>query len=295
MDFTVSIYSANMALVKKIKTCEPPKTEEWIRGKILFNSAKPPLTSRRWIACASCHPDGLHDARVWQQGEGLRKTTAFVGMAHTHPLHWSADRDEVQDFEYTLRSKLMQGAGLIKGKMKQKVGFHKIELEEKTSGRSKDLDAMAVYCNSLDYPLSPHIAAPGKLMPAAERGKEIFHRKEVGCATCHSGPYYTDSSLKQPFNLHDVGTGLFDKSERMGTKYDTPTLLSIYRSAPYLHDGSAKTLRDVVTTCNKDDKHGKTSQLKSGEVDDLVAFLKSLPYETPPDVTPNSVEYRLKK
>jgi cytochrome c peroxidase len=154
---------------------------------------------------------------------------------------------------------------------------------------------MAVYCNSLDYPLSPHIAAPGKLMPAAERGKEIFHRKEVGCATCHSGPYYTDSSLKQPFNLHDVGTGLFDKSERMGTKYDTPTLLSIYRSAPYLHDGSAKTLRDVVTTCNKDDKHGKTSQLKSGEVDDLVAFLKSLPYETPPDVTPNSVEYRLKK
>lgn len=295
MDFTLSIYSSSMTLAKKIVTCEPPKTPEWVRGKILFNSAKPPLTSRRWIACSSCHPDGLHDGRVWQQPEGLRRTTAFVGMAHTHPLHWSADRDEVQDFEYTLRSKLMQGAGLIKGPMKQKVGFHKIELEEKTSGRSKDLDAMAIYCNALEYPLSPHIAAPGKLTPAAERGKEVFHRKEVGCATCHSGPFYTDSSLKTPYNLHDIGTGLFDKSERMGTKYDTPTLLNIYRGAPYLHDGSAATLRDVVTTANKGDKHGKTSQLKANEIDDLVEFLKSLPYVAPPDETPNSVEYRLKK
>lgn len=295
MDFSVSVYTANMAPIKTIKTCEPPKTPEWVRGKILFNTANQPMSSRRWVACSSCHPDGLHDARVWQQAEGLRKTTAFIGLAHTHPLHWSADRDEVQDFEYTIRSKLMQGVGLLREKMKPKVGFHKIELEEKTSGRSKDLDALAVYCNSLEFPLSPHVEAPGKLSPAAERGKTIFFSKEVGCATCHSGPYYTDSSLKQPFNLHDVGTGRSDPSERMGTKYDTPTLLGVYRGTPYLHDGSAKTLRDVVTTQNTGDKHGRTSQLKSGEIDDLVEFLKALPYETPPDVTPNTVEYRLKK
>jgi YVTN family beta-propeller protein len=293
MDFSVSIYTSTMKLIKTIKTCEPPKTPEWVRGKILFNTANQPMSQRRWVACSSCHPDGLHDARVWQQAEGLRKTTAFIGMAHTHPLHWSADRDEVQDFEYTIRSKLMQGAGFLKGQMKPKAGFHKVELEEKTSGRSKDLDAIAIYCNSLDFPLSPHIDAPGKLKPAAERGKKIFFSKEVGCATCHMGPYFTDSSLKQPFNLHDVGTGRNDKTERMGTKYDTPTLLGIYRGAPYLHDGSAVTLRDVVTTQNKDNKHGNTSQLKSGEIDDLVEFLKSLPYETPPDVTPNTVEYRV--
>ncbi|HZZ81516.1 MAG TPA: di-heme oxidoredictase family protein, partial [Gemmataceae bacterium] len=294
MDFSVGVYTANMGFVKTIKTCEAPKTPEWVRGKILFNTANQPMSQRRWVACSSCHPDGLHDGRVWQQAEGLRKTTAFVGLAHTHPLHWSADRDEVQDFEYTIRSKLMFGLGLIRGPMKQKVGFHKIELEEKTSGRSKDLDALAVYCNSLDYPLSPHIEAPGKLKPAAERGKKLFFSKEVGCATCHSGPFFTDSSLKQPFNLHDVGTGRGDKSERMGTKYDTPTLLGIYRTAPYLHDGSAKTLREVITL-NQADKHGTTSQLKSAEVDDLVEFLKALPYETPPSETPNSVEHRLKK
>jgi DNA-binding beta-propeller fold protein YncE len=293
MDFAVSVYSSNMDFVKSIKTCEPAKTPEWVRGKILFNTANQPMSSRRWVACASCHPDGLHDGRVWQQGEGLRKTTAFFGMAHTHPLHWSADRDEVQDFEYTIRSKLMQGIGFVKGSMKTKVGFHKIELEEKTSGKSKDLDAIALYCNSLEYPLSPHVAAPGKLTEAAERGKKLFHRNDVGCATCHSGPYYTDSRLQTPYNLHDVGTGGSDKSERMGTKYDTPTLLGIYRGAPYLHDGSAKTLLDVLTTTNKGDKHGKTSHLSKTELGDLVEFLKSLPYETPPEVTPNSVEFRL--
>ncbi|MSQ94948.1 MAG: hypothetical protein EXR98_10395 [Gemmataceae bacterium] len=294
MDFSVDIYNAQtMAVVKNIKTCEQPKTPEWVRGKILFNTANQPMSSRRWVACSSCHPDGLHDGRVWQQAEGLRKATAFVGMANTHPLHWSADRDEVQDFEYTVRSKLMQGIGFLKGQLKPKVGFHKAELEEKTSGRSKDLDAIAIYCNSLEYPLSPHIEAPGKLKPAAMRGKDVFFRKDVGCATCHSGPYYTDSSLTQPFNLHDIGTGRGDKTERMGTKFDTPTLLGIYRASPYLHDGSAKTLLDVVTMQNKEDKHGKTSQLKTDEIGDLVEFLKSLPYQSPPEVTPNTVPFRV--
>jgi cytochrome c peroxidase len=99
--------------------------------------------------------------------------------------------------------------------------------------------------------------------------------------------------LQKPFKLHDVGTGADDPSEKLGPKYDTPTLLGIYRTPPYLHHGKAKTLRDVLTTCNKEDKHGKTSQLMNEQIDDLVEFLKSLPYEKPPDETPNTVKYRL--
>lgn len=297
MDFTVAVHKADtFGVVDRIKVCAPPMTPEWVRGKILFNSAKPPMTSRRWIACSSCHPDGHHDARVWQQPEGLRKTTALFGVAHTHPLHWSADRDEAQDFEYTIRSQLMQShSGLAPGQLKRKVGFEKIELTEKMAGRSKDLDALAIYNNSFEFPLSPHILAPGKLSPAAARGKEVFFRKDVNCASCHSGPYFTDSSLTKPFKLHDVGTGQDDPSEKMGPLYDTPTLLGIYRTAPYLHHGKAKTLRDVVTTYNKGDKHGKTSHLPSADIDDLVAFLQALPYETPPSVTPNTVSFRVTK
>ncbi len=82
--------------------------------------------------------------------------------------------------------------------------------------------------------------------------------------------------------------------EKIGPKYDTPTLLAVYRTGPYLHDGRAKTLRDVLTTCNPQDRHGKTSHLSPNEIDDVVAFLKSLPYDAPPADTPNAVPHRLK-
>lgn len=287
LDFTVSVFDAQAYNVKEtIKVCDPPKSPEWVTGKILFNTAKRPMTRARWIACSSCHPDGHHDGRVWKNPEGLRKTPPMFGLAHTHPLHWSADRDEVQDFEYTIQGRLMQGFGFLRGRLKEK------ELDMTTSGQNKDLDAIAVYNNSFEFTLSPHILAPGKLSAEAERGKKLFFDKNVGCATCHSGPYYSDSTLKKPFTLHDVGTGKDDLGEKMGPKYDTPTLLGVYRSAPYLHHGKAKTLMEVLTVCNKDDKHGKTSHLKKEELTDLVSFLESLPYEMPPNETENTVKFR---
>jgi YVTN family beta-propeller protein len=295
LDFAVAVYDAapdRPRFLGTVKVCEPPKTPKWVRGKILFSVANYQTSRPRWIACASCHPDGHSDGRVWQNPEGKRKTPPLMGLAHTHPLHWSADRDEVQDFEYTIRGRLMQGAGLIRGPIKPKQGFKPTELEEKTAERSADLDALAIYTNSFEFTLSPHIPAPGKLSAEAERGKKLFFSKEVGCASCHSGPYFTDSSLKKPFNLHDVGTGQDDPTEKMGPKYDTPTLLGVYRSAPYLHHGQAKTLHDVLK-CNKEDRHGKTSHLKPVEIDDLVAFLHSLPYEKPPSETPNTVKFRV--
>jgi YVTN family beta-propeller protein len=295
LDFEVGIHNAaNMQKLGSVKVCEPAKTPEWVRGKALFNMALLPMTGPRWVACVSCHPDGHTDGRTWQNPEGLRKTPHFFGLAHTHPLHWSADRDEVQDFEYTIRSRLMRGTGLVSPAPKPKQGFKPIELEETLGGRSKDLDALAIYTNSFEATtLSPHNPAPGKLSEAAERGKKVFFSKETACGTCHSGPYYSDSRLEKPFKLHDVGTGSDDPSEKMGPRYDTPTLLYVYRTAPYLHHGKAATLLDVLTTHNKGDKHGKTSHLKKDELDDLVEFMKALPYEKPPLETPNTVKFRV--
>jgi YVTN family beta-propeller protein len=298
LDFSINVYDTTKTRptkVASIKVTDPPLTPEWVRGKELFVGAKPPMTRAKWISCSSCHPDGNQDGRVWQNPEGPRKTPPFWGLAHTHPLHYSADRDEVQDFEYTIRGKLMAGPGLIAGPIKTKIGFRPpAELDEHTAGRSKDLDALAIYTNSFQPKLSPHILAPGKLSPAAERGKALFFDQAVGCATCHSGPYYTDSRLQKPYLLHDVGTG-DDPREKMGPEYDTPTLLGIYRNPPYLHDGRAKTLMDVLTTANPKDQHGKTSRLTKDQKEDLVAFLQSLPYETPPDETPNTVPFRVKR
>ncbi len=289
LDRSVSIHDADMKPLGQVVVCAEARSKDWIRGKELFQSALPPMGSARWIACSSCHPDGLTDGRVWQNPEGQRKTPNLFGLAHTHPLHWSADRDESQDFEYTIRGKLMRGRGLTDGPLKLGREFGSIALAETMAGRSKDLDALAMYTNSFPVRLSPHNPAPGKLSVEAERGQKLFTGTETQCAKCHTGSYYSDSQLKKPFNLHDVGTGTA-KDEKMGPKYDTPTLLGNYRLPNYLHDGRATTLMDVLTTHNAGDKHGKTSHLKKEELEDLVAFLKALPFERPPEETPNTVK-----
>ena len=75
--------------------------------------------------------------------------------------------------------------------------------------------------------------------------------------------------------VHDVGTG-DGPDEGFGPAFDTPSLRGVWDGAPYLHDGSAPTLLDVLTNRNAGDRHGRTSQLTEGEIQDLIAFLRSL-------------------
>lgn len=273
LDFNISVWNADsLREVAKITVCKNPLSEEHHLGKVLFYSALQPMASRRWISCASCHPDGDADGRTWHNPEGLRNTQSLAGMAWTHPIHWSADRDEVQDFEHTIRGQLMQGRGLLRGRLNAQMG-------KPNKGLSTALDALAAYSNTHKFQISPH--GKNGLSDAARRGRDVFFSKETKCATCHTGPCFTDSQPGPKLKMYDVGTGDDDPTEKMGPKYDTPSLLGAYRTAPYLHHGKAKTLRDVLTTQNKDDRHGKTSHLKDQQVADLVEFLKALPYEDP--------------
>lgn len=275
LDFEVVEHSiADGSVLARSTVTKNPLSEDLLLGKKLFYTALQPMSSRNWISCSSCHPDGDADGRTWQQPEGLRSTQPLAGLSWTHPVHWSADRDEVQDFEHTVRGKLMQGQGLLQGPLPA-------ALDQPVSGKSRALDALAEYTNSHKFSISPH--AKQGLSESARRGQALFSSEKTKCASCHSGPLYSDS---QPvgtanFRMHDVGTGKDDSTELMGPKFDTPTLLGVYRSAPYLHHGRAATLRDVLTTANSKDQHGVTSHLSSTEIDDLVEFLKSLPFEDP--------------
>lgn len=130
-------------------------------------------------------------------------------------------------------------------------------------------DAVAIdqYLKSLQPIPSPYLEN-GKLSAAAQRGKKLFSDKAVGCAVCHSSSVFTN--LKSS----DVGTrGQFDKP---GEIFDTPSLIEEWRTGPYLHDGSAVTMRDVLTTRNPNDKHGRTKHLSPQQIDDLAAYLLSL-------------------
>ena len=113
----------------------------------------------------------------------------------------------------------------------------------------------------MTIPDRAHILTPQEL-----NGKAIFESPENGCLDCHPPPVYSD------LKLHDVGTG------EVGESYDTPTLRFLYDSSPYLHDGRAENLMEVLTTYNQGDLHGITSHLTQSELADLVVYLLAMPY-----------------
>jgi cytochrome c peroxidase len=111
-------------------------------------------------------------------------------------------------------------------------------------------------------------------------GRALFEDPAVGCADCHpeGGTDHGWEPDGSPV-VHDVGTLTPDSGHRLGGPLDgldTPSLRGVWASPPYLHDGSARTLLDVLTTANPEDAHGTTSHLDEGELDALVDYLESL-------------------
>jgi mono/diheme cytochrome c family protein len=151
-------------------------------------------------------------------------------------------------------------------------GTHNKTLGDAKAGLSPELDALSAYVTSLDrVHESPHRDPDGSLTEQGWRGLEVFQR--AGCSECHGGSDFTDSATGV---LHDVGTILETSGHRLGGDlegFDTPTLRGIWETAPYLHDGSAETVLDVISTKNPDDEHGATSDLSDDERADLVSYL----------------------
>jgi YVTN family beta-propeller protein len=267
---TVSVIDADTYTVTTVITVTNiPLPPLLLHGKRLFHSsARPELSKARWISCNTCHIEGELDGRTWLvpfTGELplgarpviTRNTTSLLGMVQTYPLRWSAEWDESADSEFSVRFEQF-GVGLIAGEMHPTLGAP-------NQGRSAELDALAAFIDGLPLPIRAH-----DLNPAERRGKVIFQAPETDCLTCHPPPLYTD------LLAHDVGTADAD-GEWFGPSIDTPSLRFLYDSAPYLHDGSAATLRAVLTTKNQGDSHGRTSHLAETEISDLIAFLKALP------------------
>jgi cytochrome c peroxidase len=99
----------------------------------------------------------------------------------------------------------------------------------------------------------------------AKRGEIVF--QEAGCGECHSGPYFTDQLR------YDLGLG---RELDSGVAFDVPTLKEVWRTAPYLYDGRAVDLEEMLTIYNPADRHGRTSQLSKKQISELVSYLLSL-------------------
>jgi cytochrome c peroxidase len=229
--------ASSVALGPKIELTEIRK------GKKNFNDAD--MCFQKWQSCASCHPgDGRNDALNWDllnDGIGNPKNTKSLLLAHvTPPAMITGIRESA---EVAVR------AGM------RHIQFAVYEEE--------NVAAIDEYLKSLKPLPSPYLVR-GKLSRAAQRGKKVF--EDAGCSSCHSGKLLTD------MQKYDVGTG---KGREQGLEFDTPTLVEIWRSAPYLNDGRAATIEEVITKFNPDDKHGITSNLTTKQKNDLAQFVLS--------------------
>ncbi len=243
-----------------------PLPEPILRGKRIFHDAGDRrMSAEGYLSCATCHLDGGDDGRNWDftgRGEGLRNTTVLNGrggMAHGR-VHWSANFDEIQDFENDIRL-FFGGSGLMSD---ADFNATSAPLGPPKAGRSSDLDALAAYVASLGHtsvPKSPFRTMGGGYTAAAVQGETIFARE--GCANCHAPPRFTNSTLAMS-TLTNVGTLRASSGNRLGqplTGIDTPTVRGVWASAPYFHDGSAATLADVFRVTG-----GITLPAESGQV-----------------------------
>lgn len=244
-------------------------SESELRGlQLFYHSAIPTMGQEGYMSCSSCHDDGGHDGMVWDitsLGEGQRNTLSLLGTSGTRfgRLHWSGNFDEVQDFELQIEQ-LNGGDGLIPG-----VTFTgQSPLELTTSGQTSELDALSDYITSLgksSVRRSPYRAYDGSLTEPAQRGEAIYD--DAGCANCHAGSAFRDG------RFHDVGTFTANSGSRLGGEFSavrTPSLIMLWDTAPYFHDGSAATLEEVLQVGDH------IVDLNEQEIADLVEYLLSI-------------------
>lgn len=261
-----------------------PLSPQVLAGKrVFYNAMDTRMAQDGYFSCAACHLDGRGDGQVWdftQLGEGLRNTTSLLGSAGMGRgrVHWTGNFDEIQDFEVPIRN-LFGGLGFMDDADYFADGRDH-PLGPPKAGFSADLDALAAFVASLDRDdRSPHRAPDGSLTAQGAAGRALF--EQLACHRCHAGEAYTDSPAGY---RHDVGTLAAGSGQRLGQPLlalDTPSLRGLFNSAPYLHDGSAADLFEVIGGRNAQQAHGQTAALSPQQREQLVAFLLQIDASEP--------------
>ena len=255
LDHSLSRIESVDGVLRTVKTVELGQdvlSADVVAGrKLFFNATDARMNSLgTGITCGTCHLDGREDGHVWNFTTGPRQTPSLAGrmLAKTQPLHWDGEFATMGDLSHAITGR-MGGKGI-------------------TPQMSAQISA---YLETIPAADNPHRLA--ERTEAQLRGAQVFNK--ANCATCHSREELTDNGFA------DVGTTVLkgvvvDDVKRLPKGFNTPSLLGIARSAPYLHDGSARTLKARILQGKEADKHGNTSQLTPAEVDDLVSYLQTL-------------------
>ena len=220
------------------------------RGEILWNDAT--MSFQQWVSCASCHPDGRSDGLNWDllnDGIGTPKQSKNLVYCHlTPPTMVTGVRPDMQACN--------------------RKGITHILFAVRPEEDALCLDA---YVSSLKPVPSPYLVN-GKLSAVATEGEKVFHG--AGCAACHQ-PDKTGPNGERLFtNLKKYNLGLGVGPEE-GREFDTTTLVEMWRTAPYLHDGRAQTIEEMLTICNPNNTHGNTKGLSPEQIKALAEYIRS--------------------
>lgn len=218
------------------------------KGETIFYDARRSLD--QWYSCHTCHYEGgTNSVATDTTNDGSAFTFKTVlplyNLHETSPWTWHGWQTDLRSAMRKSLTETMLGP----------------------KPTEDDVDAMLAYFQSLEEPPSPFRNKDGSLTEAAERGKAIFESDKAACASCHSGPHFTDGQI------HDVGLGArIDRYKG----YNTPSLRGLYRRVKLLHAGQADSLEALLTGPHAPEKVAGTGKLSEEEVRDLMEYLNSL-------------------
>lgn len=260
LDDSISVIdTAAERVVSTIDLGGPKNVDALRRGERLFYTAE--FAFQGGFGCSNCHIDSTIDGLQWDLepdgfGKDIVDNRSLENLAGTEPFKWNGGNPDMPT---------------ECGPRTEKFFFRS------QSFNQQQLTDLVTFVYSLPYRPNRYRLPNGEFTSAQERGKAIFERAKTKngseipeanqCTYCHNGPKYTNQ--KQI----DIGSG---KATDRSPIIDVPQLPNIAYSAPYLHDGSARSLEEIWTVFNPKDTHGVTNDLTKDELNDLIEYLKTL-------------------
>lgn len=199
-------------------------------------------TTRKGVSCQSCHENLDSDYSTHDIGTGEKKPTLSVrGIAFTAPFLRSGSYPNIESLEHVVLE-ILGGYEKQRQNRGAEIQYFLESLTRRQSHKTLSLEQKRI-------------------------GLSAFVK--AGCDSCHQFPAFT--------NLEQISaTYLFPERYDSFRWLDTPSLLSVGSSPPYLADGRAKSLASVIIDHNPKNRHGNTSTLSEAEKRALIDFLEAL-------------------
>lgn len=292
-----------------------PSTAVTHLGKQLFDNPK--LSSNGLTSCASCHNpakafvDGRPRARGVLNRQGEWNTRSLLNASfHTHfgwqgkiltleqeVLHPFGNSAEMETSPEALVESL-RGQSSYRTGFRAAFGSDEIRIEQISASLAAYVRTLQAGDSDFDrFTFGGDLTALNK---SAARGRYLFFGK-AECGSCHASS--RGYALFTDHKLHNTGVGHSDRtSSNDGGLYITPMLRNISLTAPYMHDGSLKTLEEVVAFYDRGanpnpslDKKIHPLNLTAQERADLVEFLRSLTTNSSRQQTASSIDIGSRK